>query len=96
MTPPAYLLGLVYALLLGALFHVWRDGGPGRLLLYLLLSVAGAAAGQWLGTWQNWTVFSVGPLNIGLMTAGSILFLGVGYWLSLVEFGSDGRNGREV
>ena len=96
MTPPAYLLGLVYALLLGSLFHVWRDGGPGRLLLYLVLSVLGAAAGQWLGTRQNWTILAVGPLNIGMITAGSLVFLGVGYWLSLVEFRSDGRDGREV
>lgn len=91
MTLPAYLLGLLYALLIGALFHVWRDGGAGRLVFYLVLSVAGAAAGQWLGGWQNWFFFAVGPLDLGLVTIGSVLFLGVGYWLSLVEIpGSDG------
>ena len=89
MTAPAYLLGLVYALLLGALFHLWRDGGFGRLVLYLFLSVAGAVAGQWLATWRNWGVFMIGPLDLGLMTAGSVAFLLVGYWLSLVEFGHD-------
>ncbi len=96
MTPPAYLLGLLYALLLGSLFHLWRDGGAGRLLLYLALSVAGAAAGQWIGSLQNWVLFPIGPLNIGLATIGCLLFLGLGYWLSLVEIGRGERDGHEV
>jgi hypothetical protein len=96
MTLPALAVGLIYALLLGALFHLWRDGGPGRLLLYMLLSLAGAAAGQWLATLRGWLVLPVGPLDFGLMTAGSVVFLSVGYWLSLVEFDSDGHHGREV
>ncbi|HTP00020.1 MAG TPA: hypothetical protein VMJ64_01500 [Anaerolineales bacterium] len=89
MTAPAFLLGLVYALLLGSLFHLWRDGGFGRLVLYLCLSVAGAAAGQWLATWRGWSLYALGPLDVGLMTAGSVLFLLVGYWLGLVEFGRE-------
>jgi len=88
MTLPAYVLGSLYALLLGALFHVWRDGGLGRLLLFLILSVIGAAVGQLVGGWMNWSVFPVGPLNLGLMTAGSLVLLALGYWLSLVEFHS--------
>src|SRR5512138_1005900 len=79
------LLGLVYALFLGALFHVWRNGGLGRLLFFLLLSVAGAAAGQWLGTLLNWSALPLGGLNVGAVTIGSMLFLVTGYWLSLVQ-----------
>ncbi len=96
MTLPAYLLGLLYALLIGSLFHVWRDGGAGRLVLYLVLSVAGAATGQLLGNWLNLIVFAVGPLNLGLVTIGSLVFLGVGYWLSLVEISGSDRGKREV
>ncbi|HEX8991813.1 MAG TPA: hypothetical protein VF784_09050 [Anaerolineales bacterium] len=96
MTLPAFLLGLLYALLIGSLFHVWRDGGAGRLVLYLVLSVAGAAAGQLLGGWQNWIFFAVGPLNLGLVTIGSVVFLGIGYWLSLVEIRGGDRGKREV
>ncbi len=96
MTLPAYLLGFVYALLLGSLFHVWRDGGAGRLLLFLALSVAGAAAGQWLGTLLNWSLFAVGALNLGLVTLGSLLFLVAGYWLSLVEIRSTGADKHKV
>jgi len=96
MTLPAYLLGFVYALLLGSLFHVWRDGGVGRLLLFLVLSVAGAAVGQWAGTLLNVSIFTVGALNLGLITVGSLLFLLVGYWLSLVEIRSTGEGKRKV
>ena len=96
MTLPSVLLGTLYALLIGSLFGVWRGGGVGRLLFYLVLSVAGAAAGQWMGAWQNWSLFAVGPLNLGLVTAGSLLFLLVGYWLSLVEIHGNERDEREV
>jgi len=96
MTLPAYLLGLVVALLIGSLFHVWRDGGAARLLLYLGLSVMGAAAGQWLGSGLKWVLFAVGPLNLGMVTLGSVLFLGVGYWLSLVEIHGNGGEDDEV
>lgn len=96
MTLPAYLLGLLYALLIGSLFHVWRDGGLGRLVFYQLLSVAGAVAGQWLGSWQNWYIFAVGQLDLGLVTIGSLVFLGVGYWLSLVDIRGSDRDEREV
>ncbi len=96
MTLPSYVLGLVYALLIGSLFQLWRGGGVGRLLFSMILSVAGAAAGQWFGTWQDGVVFPIGGLNLGLVTLGSLLFLGLGTWLSLVEIHSDGRNKREV
>ena len=96
MTLPAYLVGFVYALLLGSLFHVWRDGGIGRLLLFLVLSVAGAAVGQWAGTLLNWTLFAVGALKMGPITLGSLLFLITGYWLSLVEIHSTDAEKRKV
>ena len=96
MTLPSYLVGLVIALLIGALFHVWRDGGAGRLLLYLALSVAGAGAGQWAGGLLKWSFFPVGPLDLGVVGIGSVLFLGVGYWLSLVEIRGTGRDDDAV
>lgn len=96
MTLPAYLLGFVYALLLGSLFHVWRNGGFSRLLLFLALSVAGAAVGQWAGTLLHWSLFALGALNLGLITLGSLLFLLTGYWLSLVEIHSTGSQKRKV
>lgn len=96
MTLPSIVLGLIISFLIGALFHLWRDGGPWRLVLYLVLSVAGFAAGQLLGIWRGWVVFPLGPLDLGLGGAGSIVFLGIGYWLSLVELRRESNSNDEV
>jgi hypothetical protein len=91
MTLPSYVLGTIYALLVGALFHVLVGGGAGRLLLYLVLSLAGGAAGQLVSIWQNWSLFPVGPLDLGLITVGSLVLLGIGHWLSLAANGGGER-----
>ena len=96
MTIPSIALGLIFSLLIGALFHLWRDGGLGRLLFYLTLSVAGFAAGQWFGVWRNWVLFPMGPLDLGLAALGSFVFLGIGYWLSLVKIHRPGNENDEV
>jgi hypothetical protein len=85
MTLPAAVLGLLCALLVGALFHVVLDGGPARLLLYLLLSIAGFSAGQWAASSRGWTLFPIGPLDVGISVIGSIVFLVLGHWLSMVR-----------
>ncbi len=85
MTLPSLLLGLIVSLFTGAVFHLWRGGGGGRLVFYLALSVIGFAVGGWFGDSHNWVFFPVGPLNLGMGTLGSVLFLAGGYWLSLVE-----------
>jgi hypothetical protein len=87
MTIPAILFGLLVALLIGALFHLWRGGNLVRLLAYLGLSVGGFAAGQWTGSSRGWGLFSVGPLDLGMGIAGCLVFLGIGYWLGLVRIG---------
>ena len=85
MTLPSVAIGLILALLIGALFHVWQDGGGGRLILYLILSLAGFFAGHLTGSLLNWSFLLLGPLDLGMAIAGSLLFLGVGHWLSLIE-----------
>jgi hypothetical protein len=90
MTLPSALLGLLIALLLASLFHVWVDGGLGRLLLYFFLSVAGFAVGQWVAARESWTIVALGPLHLGMAVLGSLLFLIVGHWLSLVRIDTGG------
>jgi hypothetical protein len=85
MTIPVMIFGLLLSSLYGALFHLWKNGGLGRLLLFLALSWVGFVAGQLLGQQVGWTFWSVGTLNVGMATIGSLIFLGVGYWLSLVQ-----------
>jgi len=85
MTLPSILIGIVISSLYGAAFHLWRGGGPGRLILYLLLAWIGFWIGHFVGNAAGWTFFSLGPLRLGAATLGTALSLGVGYWLSLVE-----------
>jgi uncharacterized membrane protein YeaQ/YmgE (transglycosylase-associated protein family) len=85
MSTPTLLLGLIISTLYGALFHLWRGGNAGRLLLYLLLSWVGFWVGQILGNLINLSFDTIGQLHIGMATVGSLIFLGIGYWLSLVQ-----------
>jgi hypothetical protein len=85
MSIPTLLLGLIISTLYGALFHLWRGGNAGRLLLYLVLSWVGFWVGQILGNVLNLSFDTIGQLHIGLATLGSVIFLAIGYWLSLVQ-----------
>lgn len=85
MTDAAAAFGLICAILIGAIFHLAVGGSLRRLLLYLSLSILGFAAGHLIGLAQSWTLIPLGPLNFGAAVIGSIIFLGVGYWLSLVR-----------
>jgi hypothetical protein len=85
MNFPAILFGTLVAGLMGAGFHLWKGGNLGRLLLYLLLSLIGFWVGHILGVQLGLGFWIIGPLYLGAGILGSMLFLGVGYWLSLVK-----------
>lgn len=85
MNIPALLFGIILSTLYGAAFHVWKGGGPRRILLYLGLAWAGFWVGHVLGSIGKLSFENVGALHVGAGTAGSLLFLFVGHWLSLVE-----------
>jgi len=85
MSIPGLFLGLVLSSLYGALFHLWRGGHAGRLLLYLILSWLGFWIGQFLGNLMNISFDIIGQLHVVSASLGSIIFLLVGYWLSLVQ-----------
>jgi len=87
MTLPTILLGLVIALLYGALYHLIRGGSFWRLLLYLGLSVLGFTAGHIVGLWRGWMLIPLGPLNFGLSSIGSVVILILGDWLGHIEAG---------
>jgi uncharacterized membrane protein YeaQ/YmgE (transglycosylase-associated protein family) len=92
MTLPSVFLGLICSLLIGSLFHLVVDGGPARLLLYMILSAAGFGAGQWIAGSQHWTFLPIGPLQLGPAILGSLLVLLVGYWLSRFDVRPADRN----
>lgn len=85
MNTPSLLLGSIISILLGALFHLWRGGGAGRLLLYLILSIVGFWIGHWGAESLHLNFDKLGQLHLAFGILGSIIFLFLGYWLSLIE-----------
>jgi uncharacterized membrane protein YeaQ/YmgE (transglycosylase-associated protein family) len=85
MSIPTLLLGLILSTLYGAIFHLWRGGNAGRLLLYLLLSWIGFWFGQLIANYFNFSFDLLGQLHLLFTTLGSLIFLAIGYWLSLVQ-----------
>ena len=78
-------MGLVIALLAGALFHVVRGGSGWRLLLFFGLSILGFVLGQTVGIWFGVLLFKLGGLEIGLGVLGSLLVMILGDWLSRIQ-----------
>jgi uncharacterized membrane protein YeaQ/YmgE (transglycosylase-associated protein family) len=85
MSTATILLGSIISILLGALFHLWRGGKAGRLLLYLILSIAGFWIGQWIANLLQWDFDKLGQLHIAFGILGGLLVLFLGYWLSLID-----------
>lgn len=85
LTLPALLLALLIALLYGALYHLIRDGGFWRWLLYAGLSLVGFLLGHLIGLWRGWTFIPLGAINLGLSSLGSVMILLLGDWLSRIE-----------
>jgi len=98
MTIPSLILAFLISSLLGALYHLIRGGGLGRLLLFMIFGWIGFAAGHLVGLWQGWMLIPLGELNLGLSVTGSLIFLVVGDWISRIGTGgsrtfSDDDNG---
>ena len=85
MTLPAFLFGFLISVMFGAAFHLWKGGGLGRLLLYLTLSIVGFWIGHAVSLAIGWDFWKLGPLHLGFAFIGTMLFLGLGYWLSLIK-----------
>lgn len=85
MSIPTLFLGLILSTLYGALFHLWRGGNAGRLLLYLILSWIGFWIGQLVANLLGLAFDTLGQLHLLFATLGSLIFLAIGYWLSLVQ-----------
>lgn len=87
MTFPAWIFGTLIALLLGALFHLWRGGGLTHLFLFCLLSTVGFWLGHAIAGGLGWQFATLGPLNLGLAVPTSLALIAVGSWLSNVNPG---------
>jgi hypothetical protein len=85
MTIPGLILGTLVGALIGGLLHLLVGGNLGRLVLYLIFSVAGFWVGHIVGEILGWTFFPVGPLHMGMAVLGGVVITAIGYWLSLVQ-----------
>jgi hypothetical protein len=85
MTLPAVLFGFLVSSLYGVIYHVFRSDRPGGIPWFLGWSWAGFAAGHLVGILRDWSFFEIGPLNLGMGTIGSAIFLGLGDWLGRRE-----------
>ena len=85
MTLPSIILGFFISSLYGAIFHLWRGGDGAKLFLYLIFSWIGFWLGQIVGDTFGLSIVNVGPLHLGTATIGSLVILGIGYWLSLID-----------
>ena len=85
MTLPALLFAFLLALLYGAVYHLIRNGGFWRLVLYFILSIIGFMIGHLMGLWRGWVFIPIGSLNLGMSSLGSLIVLLFGDWLSRIE-----------
>jgi len=84
MSYPSLLIALIISTIYGLLFHLWRGGGAGKLLLDLILGWIGFGLGQWIGNIIPFEILNFGSLNLGYATICSFVCLAAGNWLSQV------------
>jgi hypothetical protein len=84
MNPSVIIVGAIVATLLGALFHLWRDGGFWRLLLYIALAWLGFFGGHFLAHRLGFEWLMLGQLHLGGGLIMGIIVLMVGHWFSLI------------
>lgn len=85
MSLPAILLGVVVGCLVGAFYHLWRGGGPGRIVFFLVLALIGFFSGTFLANLNGLAFWQIGQLDIGFGALGALLVLGLGDWLTLIN-----------
>ena len=89
LTFPVFVFGIIISSLYGAAFHLWKNGGLGKLLLYIMLSWLGFWTGHILSYLFNFNFIDMGPLHFGIATVGSLVVILLGHWLSKVNFKTD-------
>lgn len=83
---PGIIISLLFALLIGFIFHFWKGGGILRLFFILLFSIIGFGIGQWVGFSFDSNFLKIGWVFLGLGILGSILFSFTAIWLTNIRF----------
>ena len=82
MTTPAYLIAIIISTLYGAVFHLYKGGNASRLLLFLVSSWMGFIIGHNISPAVGASIYSIGPLNVGMASLGSGLAIVLAHWLA--------------
>ncbi len=85
MNVSTYIFGWILATLLGAVFHLWKDGGFWKLVIYIVLSWIGFFLGHVIAKSAGFNFMNVGSLHLGGGIIGSIIALFAGHWFSRIE-----------
>jgi hypothetical protein len=85
MTIPAIFFGVILSSAYGTAFHFWKGGSLNKLFYFVLLAWLGFWIGHFVGGSVGWSFANVGPLNTGMATLGSLVFLVAGDWLGRIE-----------
>jgi len=79
---PGLALAVILATTYGAAFHLWRGGGYGMLVRYLLAAWGGFVLGQLVGWLGGWELAMVGQVHVLEGTLGSGVLLVIIHWLA--------------
>jgi len=85
MNVATYIFGWILATLLGAVFHLWKDGGFWKLVIYIILSWVGFFIGHFIAKGVGFNFMIVGSLYLGGGIIGSIIALFGGHWFSRID-----------
>lgn len=85
MTSPSILFGILLSTIYGVLFHLLKDGGLGRLGVYVIFSWIGFWIGQLLADQLNINLLTIGTIHTGMASLLSWVFIGLAHWLSHIE-----------
>lgn len=91
MTLPSFILGTLIAMTIGCGFHFWRGGGLKWLVLFNLFSIMGFWLGHFVASIFHIKFFLLGPMYLGAAIILSVIFLFVGYWLSMASVETDAK-----
>lgn len=82
---PGITIILLFALLIGFIFHFWKGGGILRLVFILIFSVVGFGIGQWVGFSLDSNILKIGWVYLGFGVLGSIVFSLLAIWLTNIR-----------
>ncbi len=79
---PNLFIGILVSALMAALFHLWKNGGPGKLFIYVIFAFLGYLIFSALFRLLEITVFQIGPYDPGAGVIGCVVLLFFSHWLT--------------